>query len=208
MVIEYSIDAFDNNSNIDEIAVVIHPSYIDEMEDIVRHNSWKKVKRILKGGNERYMSSLSAIESYRDMPDCNMIIHDAARPLVSDRIINDVVEAMAHHDALGVAIPVSDTIFRVNEDKDTVVSIPQRSYLFRAQTPQAFKYRVIDNAYRIALKDPSFVSTDDCGVVANYLPEVKIHIVNGDENNIKLTYPGDIPLLEKMITNRNHLSNH
>ena len=59
-IIEHTIDVFDNNSLIDEIAIVIHPLYIDEMESIVVRNQWKKVKKILKGGDERYMSTLSA----------------------------------------------------------------------------------------------------------------------------------------------------
>ena len=198
-VIEHTIDVFDNNDLIDEIALVIHPSYTDEMERIVLRNQWKKVKRILKGGNERYMSTLSAIQSYKDCEECNMIFHDAVRPMVNNRIIKDVVEALEKYDAVDVAVPATDTIIQVDDEGKYIDSIPKRKLLRRGQTPQAFKYTVIARAYELALKDPEFVSTDDCGTVVKYLPEVKIYVVEGEESNMKLTYKEDLFLLDKLF---------
>ncbi|MBR6067863.1 MAG: 2-C-methyl-D-erythritol 4-phosphate cytidylyltransferase [Bacteroidales bacterium] len=198
-VIEHTIDIFDNNSLIDEIAVVIHPLYIDEMENIVVRNQWKKVKRILKGGDERYMSTLSAIESYKGCDDCNMIFHDAVRPLVNNRIIKDVIDALNKYDAVDVAVPATDTIIEVDEDGKFIDKIPKRKLLRRGQTPQAFKYSIIAKAYEKALKDSDFVSTDDCGTVVKYMPEVKIFVVEGDESNMKLTYKEDLFLLDKLF---------
>lgn len=198
-VIEHTVDVFDNNSLIDEIAVVIHPMYLDEMESIVASNHWKKVKRILKGGNERYMSTLSAIEAYKEYGNCNMIFHDAVRPLVDDRIIRDVVEALDKYDAVDVAVPTTDTILKVDEGMQYVDKIPKRNMLRCAQTPQAFKYDVVAKAYEKALKDPDFVSTDDCGTVAKYLPDVKIFIVEGEAANMKLTYKEDLFLIETLF---------
>ncbi len=198
-VIEHTIDVFDKNGLIDEIAVVIHPSYVDEMEGIVVRNQWKKVKRILKGGNERYMSTLSAIEAYKGCGDCNMIFHDAVRPLVNNRIIKDVVEALEKYDAVDVAVPATDTIIEVDEEGRYIDKIPKRKLLRRGQTPQAFKYDVVARAYEKALKDPDFVSTDDCGTVVKYLPEVKTYVVEGEESNMKLTYKEDLFLLDKLF---------
>lgn len=198
-VIEHTIDIFDNNSLIDEIAVVIHPLYIDEMENIVVRNQWKKVKRILKGGDERYMSTLSAIESYKGCDDYNMIFHDAVRPLVNNRIIKDVVDALNKYDAVDVAVPATDTIIEVDEEGKFIDKIPKRKLLRRGQTPQAFKYSIIAKAYEKALKDPDFVSTDDCGTIVKYMPEVKIFVVEGEESNMKLTYKEDLFLLDKLF---------
>ena len=198
-VIEHTIDVFDKNGLIDEIAVVIHPSYVDEMEGIVVRNQWKKVKRILKGGNERYMSTLSAIEAYNGCGDCNMIFHDAVRPLVNNRIIKDVVDALEKYDAVDVAVPATDTIIEVDEEGRYIDKIPKRKLLRRGQTPQAFKYGVVARAYEKALKDPDFVSTDDCGTVVKYLPEVKTYVVEGEESNMKLTYKEDLFLLDKLF---------
>jgi 2-C-methyl-D-erythritol 4-phosphate cytidylyltransferase len=71
--------------------------------------------------------------------------------------------------------------------------------LYKAQTPQAFKAEIIQQAFDLALKDPSFQSTDDCGIVANYLPDEKIFVVQGEANNIKLTYKEDICFLENLM---------
>ena len=92
MVVEHTIDVFERNQHIDEIAIVSNPALVADFENIVLRNKWRKVKKILKGGAERYYSSLSAITAYQN-EDANLIFHDAVRPLVSQRIIDDVVKA-------------------------------------------------------------------------------------------------------------------
>lgn len=197
MVIERTIDAFEANANIDEIAVVINPMYIEEMESIVKRNGWKKVRRILEGGAERYMSTLSAIKAYGDLEEANVLFHDAVRPMVSQAIIDRVINALEEHDAVGVAVKVTDTIWET--DGETIKSIPDRNIMRKAQTPQAFRLSVIKEAYRRGLQDPKMCSTDDCGMVMRYMPEKKIFIVEGDEKNIKLTYKEDIPYIEVLL---------
>lgn len=196
MVIEHTVDVFEHNSHIDEIAIVSNPFYVSEIEAIVLRNGWKKVKKILRGGKERYDSSLSAIRAY-DVPGCNLIFHDAVRPLVSQRIIDDVIKALEVYRAVDVALPSADTIVEV--EGDFIETIPDRSRLRRGQTPQAFRLETIREAYRIALQDPAFKVTDDCGVVKKYLPEERIFVVPGEEANMKLTYKEDIYLLDKFF---------
>ena len=198
-VIERSVDAFERCDMIDEIAVVIHPLWIDKMNEIVNANGWTKLPKVVCGGNVRAMSSVAAIKMYRNEGECNMIFHDAARPLVSERIIRDVVEALEKYEAVGVASPVTDTIFVA--EKGMVTSVPDRSKLFRAQTPQAFRLSVIDRAYEIALSDEHFKSTDDCGTVLRYLPETEIHLVDGEERNMKVTFREDIEIAERWLAN-------
>lgn len=197
MVIERTIDAFEANDHIDEIAVVINPMYVHEMEEIVKRNEWKKVTKVLKGGAERYMSTLSAIEAYRDAEEANMVFHDAVRPMVSQSIIDRVVTAMERHDAVGVAVKVTDTIWET--ESEAIKSIPDRNVMRKAQTPQAFRLSVIKEAYRRGLQDPKMSSTDDCGMVMRYMPEKKIFIVEGEERNIKLTYKEDVPYIEMLL---------
>ena len=198
-VIEHAIDAFEKNDKIDEIAIVINESYISDIENIIHKNDWRKVTNVLIGGKERFESSLSAISAYIQFSDYNLIFHDAVRPMVSDRIINDVVTGLALYNAVGVAIPTTDTIIQMDEERRFIKNIPDRFYLQRAQTPQAFKVATIQRAYEIALQDADFQSSDDCGVVAKYLPNEKIYIVRGDESNLKLTYKEDFYLLEKLF---------
>ena len=196
-MIEHTIDVFEHNELIDEIAVVTRPEFISNIEQMVVNNHYAKVRKILQGGKERYHSSLSAINAYMNDDD-NLIFHDAVRPLVNDRIIDDCVKALEKYEAVDVAIPVADTIIQVDE-KDCINSIPIRSLLRSGQTPQCFKRGIIDKAYKTALQDPQFVTTDDCGVVRKYLPDVPVFVVKGEVFNMKITYKEDLFLVDKLF---------
>lgn len=196
-VIEHTIDVFESNGLIDEIAIVINAAYLTTMEELVLKNGWKKVRKILKGGAERYHSSLAAIHAYAGQEGINLIFHDAVRPLITNRIIDDTVRALEIYHAVDVAVPAVDTI--ISTEGDFIDAIPDRSKLRRGQTPQGFKLETIRDAYEYALKDPDFKSTDDCGVVLKYLPGEKIYVVRGEEANMKLTYKEDSYLLDKLF---------
>ena len=200
-VLEHTVTVFQKHPAIDEIAIVMHQSYLSEAEAMVIKNKWTKVKKILNGGSERYESSLSAIKAYEneDRGDINLIFHDSVRPLVSGKIIDDVIDALASYDAVDVAIPSADTVIAIDETSNIISDIPKRSLLRRGQTPQAFKLGIIKKAYDKALMDPGFQTTDDCGIVVKYLPETKVYVVDGEERNVKLTYPEDIYLLDKLF---------
>lgn len=198
-VLEHTVDAFQNHKKIDEIVIVSNQAFIHLVENYVLANNWPKVKKILNGGTERYDSSMSAINAYSDEEDINLIFHDAVRPLVSDRIIDDVIESLNSYEAVDTAVDASDTIIQVDNDSNTISMIPKRSVLRRGQTPQGFKLQSIKNAYELALKDPKFIATDDCGVISKYLPDVPIYVVKGEEANFKLTYKEDIFLLDKLF---------
>ncbi len=198
-VIEHTIDIFENNQLIDEIGIVVHAAYISNIETMVLNNGWKKVRKILKGGVERYESSLAAINAYQDNINHNLIFHDAVRPMLSQQILNKVIEALEKYNAVDVAVPATDTIIKVNETGELIESVPNRKYLMRGQTPQAFKLHTIKKAYEIGLQDSGFSSSDDCGTVVKYLPEEKVFVVTGEEANMKLTYKEDTYLLDKLF---------
>lgn len=200
MVVEHTVDVFEHNPRIDEIVIVSNPYFVSEFENIVLRNGWKKVKKILKGGKERYDSSLAAIRAY-DSGDVNLIFHDAVRPLLSQRILDDVIDALGEYEAIDVAVPSADTIIEV--EGDFISGIPDRSRLRRGQTPQAFRASTIRRAYDKALADPAFRTTDDCGVVRRYLPDVPVYVVKGEETNMKLTYKEDTYMLDKFFQLRN-----
>lgn len=195
-VLELAVDAFEKNGNIHETAIVCASEWKGTVEEMAARNPWKKLKKILTGGAERYHSSLSAIKAYRNS-GANLIFHDAARPLVSQRIIDDVCAALLQHQAVDVALPCTDTILKVNNG--FIESVPDRNRLMRSQTPQAFRVEVIARAYENALRDAGFTTTDDCGVVLRYLPETPVFIVQGDERNLKLTTPQDLTMLNTLF---------
>jgi 2-C-methyl-D-erythritol 4-phosphate cytidylyltransferase len=197
-VIEHTILAFQSHSLIDEIAIVVNGAYCHKVEEYVVKNKFSKVKKILLSGSERHFSSLSAIRAYECEEECNLIFHDAVRPLVSSRIIDKVVVALKKYDAVDVAIPSADTIIQV-DSQNTIINIPYRKSLRRGQTPQGFRLTTIKEAYIKALNDPGFVTTDDCSVVLKYSPKKKIFVVDGEDVNMKLTYKEDFYLIEKLF---------
>lgn len=197
MVIEHTIEAFHRNPNIDEIAIVSREDYVEDVSEMVRKNGYSKVKHVLKGGKERYHSSLAALEAYTNDTD-NLLFHDCVRPLVSQRVINDCIKALNDFRAVDVAIPATDTIIEVDE-RGCIRNIPSRRLLRNVQTPQGFKRQTIRQAFDLALKDPEFIPTDDCSVIHKYLPEVQIKVIEGDVSNIKITYKEDIEFAEKML---------
>jgi 2-C-methyl-D-erythritol 4-phosphate cytidylyltransferase len=195
-ILEHTVDVFEKHPLIDEIAIVVAQNYFSEIESFIKNNKWKKVKKILTGGKERFQSGLSAMNAYKQFTDNNFIFHDAVRPMVSNRIISDVIRALEDYNAIGVSVPVTDTIYRTENSQSFIQNIPNRSLLQRAQTPQGFKAKTIQKAYQLALENSDFQPTDDCSVVAKYLPEEKIYLVKGDESNMKLTYKEDLIFLQ------------
>lgn len=197
-IIAYTIEAFQKNPRIDEIVVVSRAENVDLMWDIVHRFHYEKVSKVLLGGKERYDSSLAAIAAY-DHPDDVLLLHDGVRPLVSQQIIDRCLDAMARYNAVGVAVKTTDTIVEVDQ-QGCIVATPPRSSLRNMQTPQCFRLGVIRKAYEVALRDPAFVTTDDCGVVAKYLPEEPVFIVEGEPTNIKVTYKEDLALMRQHVS--------
>lgn len=213
-VIEYTVEAFAGHPAIDEVAVVVRPDWRDKWQSIATHHRWDKLTKVIDGGTERYLSTLNAVMAYIDEPDdTNLLLHDAARPLLSAEVIDRVVAALQTHEAVGVAVPSTDTVWEVRLDLNGewneeggdygyghfVARIPERKQMWCAQTPQAFRLPLLRDAYQRALQDPQFNATDDCGVVRRYMPEVKIAVVEGEQNNFKITVESDLKRAENCL---------
>jgi 2-C-methyl-D-erythritol 4-phosphate cytidylyltransferase len=198
-VLEHTLAVFEKHPGIDEIALVVHPGYREKTEKILAGKAFRKITHILDGGKERYHSTLRALRAYRDRT-CNLLIHDAVRPLVSARIIDDLLAALQHNRAAGAAIPEIDTVAEADPDTRQIRQILDRSRLFRMQTPQGFDREVLQRAFDKALADPAFTATDDCGVVKKYLPGEPVILIRGEISNIKLTWPEDLVWIEKRLT--------
>lgn len=195
-LVEHCVAAFAGVEPIDEILLVMPPAYHAEAKELVGG----QVTAIIAGGTTRSDSVRNAIAylGARHHPqETGVLIHDAARPLVSRQIIENCVAALGCHDATGTAVPTSDTIL-VTEN-GTVTHVPPRESLYRAQTPQCFRLSVIAEAHKRAAEDPAFTPTDDCGVVLRYLPGTPVHIVPGSDANIKITYPADLAVAAALL---------
>jgi 2-C-methyl-D-erythritol 4-phosphate cytidylyltransferase len=219
-LLEHSVAAFEEAPDVDAILVVMAAGHATQVAGLLAVGGYQKVVGVIEGGASRPESTRRAIaelcrtERGRTQPDrtepdraepgideCNVRFHDAARPLVDQRIIADCVLALRTHEAVGVVVPASDTIVIV--DGDVMTSMPRRDRLRRCQTPQGFRLPVIRRAYELAQADPAFadqVPTDDCGVVLRYLPEVAVAVVPGSERNFKITYPDDLRVAESLLS--------
>ena len=195
-LVEHCVAAFAASPGIDEILLVMPLAYHDEAKRLVGG----QVGAIIAGGAARSDSvrnALAYIGARYDQADTGVLIHDAARPLVSQRIIADCMAALNEHDAIGTAVPTSDTILAV--EHGVISHVPPRETLYRAQTPQCFRLETIAKAHALAAADPAFTPTDDCGVVLRYLPGTPVHIVPGSETNLKVTYPTDLAVAEALL---------
>ncbi|MCM1021171.1 MAG: 2-C-methyl-D-erythritol 4-phosphate cytidylyltransferase [Muribaculum sp.] len=202
-ILEHTLHRFDNNSRIARLCVVVHPDYVDETRHIIESARLQKKCDLLTGGKERYHSSLAAIKHYSeiyaaDASGVNLLLHDAARALISEKSITEVVETLERHEAVCLAVPATDTIIMA-DSKGYIDSIPRRALLWNAQTPQGFRLSTISKAFQIGLADQNFFATDDCSVVKRYMPHVPIKIVRGEPTNIKLTYSADIEQFERSL---------
>ena len=200
-ILEHSIDAFELAPDIDEIAVVMHPEHISFLQKLCQTNRWQKLTKIIPGGAERWESSYKAIKTYaaessnlqifKSSNDAvSLLLHDAARPYVSQRIIAEVCQALQEHEAVTVAVPSTDTIYIT--DRNRLTSMPSRDTVWRAQTPQAFHLETIAEAFERALREGNIAATDDVGIVYRYMPETPVFIVPGEEQNRKITYKEDL----------------
>ena len=182
---------------IDEILLVMPPAYHDEAKRLVG----AQVSAIIAGGATRpdsVRNALAHIAARHDPAETGVLIHDAARPLVTPRIIKDCMAALQEHAAVGTAVPTADTILAV--ENGVIAHVPPRETLYRAQTPQCFHLATIAQAHALAAADPAYQPTDDCGVVLRYLPDIPVHIVPGSETNLKITYPTDLAVAEALLT--------
>ena len=194
-LLQHAIDAFEKNKNIDEIILVTNPKFRDLAENILNKNDYKKITKVLNGGKTRVESSY--IGTSEAPEEANVLIHDAVRAFVTQKIINDNIEALKKHEAVGTAIESVDTIIQVDEN-NVITAIPPRKFLKRVQTPQSFRANLIKKAHELALKDENANFTDDCGLILRY-NLAPIHIVDGDELNIKITHKNDLNIIKNML---------
>jgi 2-C-methyl-D-erythritol 4-phosphate cytidylyltransferase len=197
-ILEHSIAAMQRSPLIDEILVVMAPGYLEEVRALVEGGGYDKVGQILPGAETRNGSTSVALAALGDQ-ECNVILHDAARPLVSQKIIAANVAALVHHLAVHTAIPSADTVIQVDPAENRLVEVLPRHLLRRAQTPQSFRLSTIRAAYGQAARDPEFTATDDSTVVLRYLPSVEIAVVEGDQRNLKVTEPIDVSIAEMLL---------
>ena len=195
-VLEYSIDAFEINPDIDSIIIVVSENFLDLVKEIIQDNSYKKITNILIGGKSRMESSYIAIQSLSDDNDI-IILHNAVAPLVSQKTISDIVAALKINDASESVIPCTDTITETI-DGNIIKSIPARANLRRITGPSGFRLGLLRKAHLMAIADKKTDHTCDSSLVL-YYNLTDIYLVLGNTDNIKVTYPEDLIIAETLL---------
>lgn len=190
-VLERSVNAFLNISDVDEVIVVAREKDIPAFSDILTD---ERVSFVV-GGDTRQQSVMNAVDV---IDDCELIIiHDGARPLIKNEDIENTIRAAKENKAAAVGVFVKDTV-KVVDKNGFVVSTPDRSTLFAVQTPQIFDFELYRNAAQNA-REKGLDFTDDCQLVESFNQKVKT--VVGSYSNIKITTPDDIVLAENLLKN-------
>lgn len=190
-VLERSVNAFLNISDVDEVIVVAREKDIPAFSDILVD---ERVSFVV-GGDTRQQSVMNALDV---IDDCELIIiHDGARPLIKSEDIENTIRAAKENKAAAVGVFVKDTV-KVVDKNGFVVSTPDRSTLFAVQTPQIFDFELYKNAAQNA-REKGLDFTDDCQLVESFNQKVKT--VVGSYSNIKITTPDDIVLAENLLKN-------
>lgn len=192
-ILYYTIKRFLSCKDIDKIVLVLPKDEIDYCREKVIDRYSLKVDLIVEGGKERQDSVINALDKLAD--DEIVLIHDGARPFVSERIISEGIKYAKIYGAAAPGVMPKDTI-KIKDNNSFSLSTPDRNTLVAIQTPQVFKLDIIKDCHK-RIKAENIRVTDDTMVVEAY--GNKVYLYEGDYTNIKVTTPEDLILAEKLI---------
>lgn len=198
-ILEHSVAAFEAAEEIDEIVVVSVGEHLDRVRAMFAESA--KVVAVVAGGATRTESTASAMAAVADRGDnTKLLIHDAARPLVSQRIIAECVRALDTADAVATVVELTDTIYAIEGDR--LIDSPARSGFRRAQTPQGFRLGMLREAMEQQRASGQIDATDDITAILTHLPAATIAMVAGEASNLKVTESADVAVAELLFRGR------
>ena len=204
-VLARTVEVFEYNQYVDKIVLVVNESDIEYCRrEIVEKFKFEKVVKVVGGGKERRESCQNGIKALltdndEDRAGTEMVmIHDGARPLVTQEIIDNTIAGISEHGVCCVCVPVKDTI-KLSDENKHITGTTIRSRTYAAQTPQGFRMEILREIYN---KEVLTDATDDSQIAEyyGYLPK----IIDGSYENIKITTKEDIYLAENIILNRGY----
>ena len=188
-VLMHTIKAFAQSDTQPKILLVLNKEQQGYWKRLCEEFNFRVPHEVINGGTERFYSVKNAINSINE--ECFVAIHDAVRPLVSKELIDGCFKAAELHGNVIAAVQSSDSVRMFKDDKTSAL---KRDEIFLVQTPQTFSLKILKEAYR---QDYSVSFTDDASVVEAIGDA--IHILEGERNNIKITYPVDLELAELLL---------
>lgn len=189
-LLSYSVEAFHRCDSIDQIVIVLNKQNLKQGLKLAKKFDWHKVSDVCSGGKRRQDSVQEGINR---LADCEwVVIHDGARPCLSQSLIEKGLAEARNSGAAIPALPIADTIKVVSPDHTVKDTLP-REHLYSVQTPQVFRLDIISEAYSKVRDDV----TDDASMVERLGYEVKVY--PGSVTNIKVTTPDDLILAEAIL---------
>ena len=196
-VIYYSLKAFEDNGFSSIILVCGKEDVEYCKKEIVEKYGFSHVKAVVPGGKERYHSVYEGLKAVENAD--YVFIHDGARPMINQEIIERLKDAVVKEDAAVAGMPVKDTIKIVDEEA-YVSDTPERQYVWQVQTPQCFSFPIIYDAYKSVIQDEeegwSLPNITDDAMVLEYTTDHEVKMVEADYRNIKITTPEDLMIAE------------
>lgn len=200
-ILIHSLRAFAAVPRVTSIIVAVRKPEMERVEAQVTESGFSDRVRIVEGGDNRQESVAHALAAIHAEPEDIVLVHDAVRPLIDAATIDRTIDAVAEHGAAIVGMPAVDTIKQVERTAHgaLVVSTIPREFIVQAQTPQGFRFSLLQSAFAEATAD-GFVGTDEASVVerAGY----PVAVVPGSHDNLKITQPGDLELAEFYLHQR------
>lgn len=202
-IVDWSLRAFEKNERVSDIVVVVNQKVRDAVTAIVDKENFGKVRLIVEGGvarSDSTQAALSALRSAGIPSNAKLLIHDATRPFVEQKTLDDCIDILDSYDAATVAVPAQSTVIlaRDSGDRKVVQSIPDHDVAYMAQAPQAFRFGTLDAAYQKASESGDFSAENDLQVMQDFAPTVEIAMVGGCANNIAVVTVADMPGAEEI----------
>lgn len=194
-VLIHTLNIFEKDDECKGIILCIHQDDEQGFRKLLKEHRIQKVTDLVYGGKERQDSVYNGLMALRT--DGVVLVHDGARPFIQKEKIHELVKGAIENGAATLAVPVKDTIKKV--ENLLVTETIERSSLWAIQTPQAFRISVLLNAHKVAVEE-QFIGTDDASLVERI--DHKVVIIEGDYDNIKLTTPEDLYFAEAIIKKR------
>lgn len=200
-IIAHTVEKFYVNRRFQKVIILVPDQWVSHTKSIMKKYLPDDGKVIvLKGGdtrNETIMNAVKYIEDTDGLTDETIIVtHDAVRPFVSARIIDENIDAAIKYGATDTVVPATDTIVE-SQDGNIISAIPDRSKLYQGQTPQAFKAKLLKDLYYSLTEDEKNILTDACKIFS--MKGHPVHMIDGEVHNIKITYPYDLRVAKSLL---------
>jgi len=193
-LLAYTLQTFQDCEKVDDIVIPIQPKYFELLNNMVEEFNFSKVTKIIEGGRTRQDSVFNALSSVKPLGDDKIIVHDAVRPLLSKKLLEEALNSAEIFDSIVMAIKAKDTLINGSGFVDGYV---ERGNVYYVQTPQIFKYSILKEAFDIA-NEQIFLGTDESMLVKNAGFNVKI--IEGSSLNFKITTKDDLELFRIIIS--------